>query len=37
MIRIPVNNMDDQHSRKAVSEVLQAQRFNNFRVDDGFI
>jgi AraC-like DNA-binding protein len=29
--------MDGQHSRKAVSEVLQAQRFNNFRVDDGFI
>jgi AraC-like DNA-binding protein len=37
MIRIPVNNMDGQHSRKAVTEVLQAQRFNNFRVDDGFI
>lgn len=37
MIRIPVNNMNGSHCRKAVTEVLQAQRFHNFKVEDGFI
>ena len=37
MIRIPVNNMNGKDCKKAVAEVLQAQRFNNFKVEDGFI
>ena len=37
MIRIPVNNMNGKDGEKAVSDLLQSHKFNNYKVENGCI